>query len=214
MNPSQTEKGIEAAGELDHPSRFSQLDSITNGASQSSTLSGRRRQKLEKSCWVWNHFDTKDGCIVCLECVTNKICTPTTFSLETATINLAFHLKGRHGIEKDSNTMDLTQTALSSQVTLQRHNVMQKETIEKATAALARLILDAKISFKIVEHSTFRAFICTLSRHVPAISRNTFIRAIEDLYSETIPRVKGTLRKVDSSISITCDGWSFRVLRG
>ncbi len=91
---------------------------------------------------------------------------------------------------------------------------MDKETQKKATTALARLIVDAKLPFNMVTNKAFRDFIQTLNKHVPSISRRTIVREIENEFKERMPMIKECIRKVDSNITLTCDVWSSRTLRG
>jgi hypothetical protein len=83
-----------------------------------------------------------------------------------------------------------------------------------ATSALARLIVDARLSFKLVESPAFREFTRSLNKVFPTISRRTLGRCIQDEYDAALPRVQNAISNISGLVALTCDGWSSRVFRG
>lgn len=174
----------------------------------------RARKKRKKSSWVWNHFEIRAGKPICLECESSENGRSSNFADSTSTSSLATHLKTKHNIEKDSGSTDVTQTTFSRQAGLLRHDIISGEALSKCSTALVRLIVDAKLSFNLVENNAFQSYVRTLNKHVPTISRRTLVRAIVEEHGKRVPVIKKTLEDIDSNLAITCDGWSSKVYRG
>jgi hypothetical protein len=101
--------------------------------------------------------------VVCSECVSNGRTKPSVFASSSGNSSLSRHLRVAHRIEKGI-TNDVQQTTISNQALLVRHNVMSDHDKHAATSALARLIVDAKLSFKLVESPAFREFTRSLNK--------------------------------------------------
>lgn len=56
-----------------------------------------------------------------------------------------------HQIVRGNRNTDLTQTTLSNQAVLKRHNVIDAETVKNSTVSLALMIVYAKLSFRLVK---------------------------------------------------------------
>jgi hypothetical protein len=110
-------------------------------------------------------------------------------------------------------TDDVRQNTLSDQALLVRHDVMSDHDKHAATTALARLIVDAKLSFKLVESPAFRGFTKSLNKFFPTISRRTLGRCIQDEYDAALPRIRNTTNEIPGLLALTCDGWSSRIFR-
>lgn len=67
------------------------------------------------------------------------------------------------------------------------------------------MIVDAKLSFSLVENEAFCACCRSMNNHVPPISRRTLVRVIEDEHANIVPVIKETIRKISSNIAITED---------
>jgi len=124
---------------------------LISTASESTVPSQRPQKKRKMTSWVWNHFQKQDDSVLCLECIQSNKREEGTFSTSTATSNLVNHLKKKHKIVKDAGTRDINQTTLSRQATLQRHNILDGEALSNVKVSLTNMIVDAKLSFSLVE---------------------------------------------------------------
>lgn len=111
---------------------------VNNSNAPSSPSDGRGRKKRKMISWVWSHFDVHDdGFIVCAECLNGNVGTPANFASSTATGNLSNHLRVKHNIVRGDALLDLTQTTLSTNAVLQRHNALDNNSVSIVTTALA-----------------------------------------------------------------------------
>lgn len=175
-------------------------------ASENTALSSVRGRKRRKVSWVWNHFQHRGDSLVCLECELSQYGRQTRFDSSAATPNLADHLKSKHKIEKDTSTTDLTQTTLSREARVQRHDVSDNEYLSKCRSDLAHLIFDAKLSFSLVEMMMLFALM-----YAPWITISH--RWASVLWSAL---VKTNILKQfhwwrSACARLTCDGWYFAV---
>ena len=107
----------------------------------------------------------------------------------------------------------MAQTTLSQKAGVVRHDILQGPELEKCTKALIRFIVDAKLSFRIVQSKAFRSYVATLNKHIPTVRRRTLVRLIQGEHMEKMEIINQTLSDIKSNIAITCDGWSSRVYR-
>jgi hypothetical protein len=190
------------------------LDAHAQDSQPSVTSSGRAAKKRKTASWIWSHLKKVEGDkVVCSECVSNGRTKPSVFASSSGNSSLSRHLCVAHRIEK-AITNDVHQTTVSNQALLVRHNVMSDHDKHVATSALARLIVDAKLSFKLVESPAFREFTRSISKVLPTISRRTLGRCIQDEYDAAIPRIQKAISNISGLVALTCDGWSSRVFRG
>jgi hypothetical protein len=150
--------------------------------------------------------------VLCAECVSNGRTKPSVFASSSGNSSLARHLHVAHRIEKGI-TDDVRQNTLSNQAFLVRHDVMSDHDKHAATTALARLIVAAKLSFKLVESPVFRGFTKSLNKFLPTISRRTLWRCIQDEYDAALPRIRNTINEIPGLVALTYDIWSSRVFR-
>jgi hypothetical protein len=166
------------------------LDTYAQDSQPSVTSSERAAKKRKTASWIWSHFTKVEGDrVVCSECVSNGRTKPSVFASTSGNSSLSRHLRDAHRIEKGI-TNDVHQTTISNQALLVRHNVMSDQDNHAATSALARLIVDAKLSFRLFESPAFREFTRSLNMFFPTISRRTLGRCIRDDYDAALLRLK------------------------
>jgi hypothetical protein len=72
----------------------------------------------------------------------------------------------------------------------------------------AEFIVDNKQAFSVKENDSFRIFVYSLSRFYKLPSRRTIVRAIDDLYKDTILEFRRILESIPGRVALTSDGWS------
>jgi hypothetical protein len=191
-----------------------ELDAHAQDSQPSVTPNGRAAKKRKTASWIWSHSTKVEGDkVMCSECVSNGRMKPSVFASTSGNSSLSRHLRVAHRIEKGI-TNDVHQTTISNQALLVRHNVMSDHDKHAAISALARLIVDAKLSFRLVKSPAFREFTRSLNKFFPTISRRTLGRCIQDEYDAALPRIKTAISNISGLVALPCDGWSSRVFRG
>jgi hypothetical protein len=156
-------------GESPSGSECEDLNTLANASQPSVTSSGRAAKKRKTTFWIWSHFmKIEDGKLLCAECVSKGRTKTSVFASSSGTSSLARHLRVAHGIEKGI-TDDVRQKTLSNQALLVRHDVMSDHDKHAAITALARLFVDAKMSFKLVESPAYGGFTKSLNKFFPNI---------------------------------------------
>lgn len=80
--------------------------------------------------------------------------------------------------------------------------------------SLVKMVVCTKSSFSLLEKQSFNEFCSALNPAYHVLNRKSLCHKIKLKHDEMIVEFKQKLTSVDSKISLTCDGWSNRLLHG
>jgi hypothetical protein len=165
---------------------------LMKGCSSSgpTSISGRNNRKRKTSSWVHDYFshDQEPGKLVCVQCISDfPEKRPYSFSMSSGTSTLNRHLEVTHKITRTGPApIDPKQTTLRADGNLDIHNQINDDRKGEILKSLVEFIVDDKQAFSVVENDSFRKFVYSLNRFYKLPSRRTIVRAIDDVYKDTI----------------------------
>jgi hypothetical protein len=135
--------------------------------------------------------------------------------MSSGTSTLNRHLEVTHKITRTGAVpIDPKQTNLRDDGNPDIHNQINDVRKGEIPKSLVEFIVYDKQTFSVGENDSFRKFVYSLNRFYKLPSRRTIVRAIDDVYKDTIVEFRRILESIPGRVALTCDGWSSRIMRG
>jgi hypothetical protein len=114
-------------------------------------------KKRKTTSWVWDHFTRIKDRPTCMECMSRRGQSPTSYSALTSNSVFNRHLNISHAITKDRGVAgDCHQKTLSSTGRLNRRDMLGDERCAEVLTVPVRWVADDKQSFSVAENSLSR----------------------------------------------------------